>query len=309
MSVPSIVIEQVETEAKHERETKIKLWRPAAFLQDSPTDPPTPYAVIILNQPIENHHLFMQICKNASLIIAADGGLNRLRHLSLQHDINLIPHAVCGDMDSVQPEVLQHYSQLGTKIYKDPDQYCTDLTKCLRHLSSPEWKQYTFRHWDRYQTLASPDAEDAISRQSGVSLDATLDVLVLGSLGGRADQAFSLLHHLYAVDEDPQIQCGDVYLLTPESVVFLLRKGRNRIQTPVAPSLLGENVGIIPVAKAAVISTRGLEWDVREWETEFGKQLSTSNHVRSGEVEVTTSERVLFTVDLWSRDERDVVAR
>ena len=205
-------------------------------------------------------------------------------------------------MDSVHPDVLDHYSNLGTKVYKDPDQYSTDLTKCLRHLSSPEWKQYTFRHWDRYQNLGKQDKEDEVSKQSSVSLADTLDVLVVGSLGGRADQAFSLIHHLYAVDEDPQIQCGDVYLLTPESVIFLLRKGSNRILTPVAKSQLGENVGIIPVAKPAVISTQGLEWDVQEWRTEFGKQVSTSNHVRSENVEVTTTERVIFTVDLGCID-------
>ncbi|MCJ1390957.1 hypothetical protein MMC18_003818 [Xylographa bjoerkii] len=308
MSIP-LGAGEVESRTTHDENPKTKVWRPAAFLHANPPNPPPPYAIIILNQPIENRHLFVQICKNASLVIAADGGLNRLRHLSLQHDIGVIPHAVCGDMDSVHPDVLDHYSNLGTKVYKDPDQYSTDLTKCLRHLSSPEWKQYTFRHWDRYQTLARQDKEDEVSRQSGVSLDETLDVLVVGSLGGRADQAFSLIHHLYAVDEDPQIQCGDVYLLTPESVIFVLQKGRNRIHTPMALSQLGENVGIIPVAKPAVISTRGLEWDVQEWRTEFGKQVSTSNHIRSEDVEVTTTERVLFTVDIGSRDEADTVAR
>ncbi|MCJ1321576.1 hypothetical protein MMC15_006921 [Xylographa vitiligo] len=307
--------EGAEVKTTDDPKTMIKTWRPAAFLHADPANPPPPYAVIILNQPIDNPGLFVQICKNASLVVAADGGLNRLRHLSRQHDIALvrdvpicpptqplitkqIPHAVCGDMDSVHPDVLEHYSNLGTKVYRDPDQYSTDLTKCLRHLSSPEWKQYTFRHWDRYQTLARKAKQHEVSKQSSVSLDDTLDVLVVGSLGGRADQAFSLIHHLYAVDEDPQIQCGDVYLLTPESVIFLLRKGRNRIHTPVAKSQLGENVGIIPVSKPAVISTQGLEWDVQEWRTEFGKQVSTSNHVRREEVEVTTTERVLFTVDL-----------
>ncbi|MCJ1413850.1 hypothetical protein MMC32_000175 [Xylographa parallela] len=294
--------EEIDSKTTHDSENPMKIWRPAAFLHANLPDPPQPYAIILLNQPIENDRLFVQICKNASLVIAADGGLNRLRHLSLQYDIGIIPHAVCGDMDSVHPDVLDHYSNLGTKVYKDPDQYSTDLTKCLRHLSSPEWKQYTFRHWDRYQTLGKQDKEDEVSKQSSVSLADTLDVLVVGSLGGRADQAFSLIHHLYAVDEDPQIQCGDVYLLTPESVIFLLRKGSNRILTPVAKSQLGENVGIIPVAKPAVISTQGLEWDVQEWRTEFGKQVSTSNHVRSENVEVTTTERVIFTVDLGCID-------
>ena len=70
------------------------------------------------------------------------------------------------------------------------------------------------------------------------------------------------------------------------------------IRTPLGPGLLGENVGIIPVARPAVITTRGLEWDVEGWATEFGVQVSTSNHVRGGVVEVETTERVLFTVEL-----------
>ncbi|MCJ1282135.1 hypothetical protein MMC26_001458 [Xylographa opegraphella] len=298
MSIPG----NPDSHTSHGPESTTKIWRPATYLHADLSHPPPPYAVIILNQPIENPRLFVQVCAKASLVLAADGGLNRLRHLSLHHDIGIIPHAVCGDMDSVRADVLEHYSNLGTKVYKDPDQYSTDLTKCLRHLSSPEWKQYTFRHWERYRILSPQNRDAEVAHQSSLSLDATLDVLVVGSLGGRADQAFSFIHHLYAVHEDPLIRCGDVYLLAPESVMFLLREGRNRILTPVATSLLGENVGIIPVARPAVISTRGLEWDVQAWKTEFGGQVSTSNHVRSESVDVTTTERVLFTVELCCVD-------
>ncbi len=59
-----------------------------------------------------------------------------------------------------------------------------------------------------------------------------------------------------------------------------------------------ENVGIIPVRGPAVISTKGLEWDVKNWRTEVGGQISTSNHVRSEVVEIEVSEAVLFTVEL-----------
>lgn len=65
-----------------------------------------------------------------------------------------------------------------------------------------------------------------------------------------------------------------------------------------SPDLLTENVGIIPLGRPSVITTRGLEWDVTEWTTEFGGQISTSNHIRSGVIEVETSERVVFTVEL-----------
>lgn len=181
------------------------------------------------------------------------------------------PDIICGDLDSLHPAVEAHYQALGTRIIKDPDQYSTDFTKCLKHI----------RGLDLHPSIHHP-----------------LDVAVMGGLGGRADQAFSQIHHLYAASLDPALASGDVYLLTGESVVFLLRQGKNLIRTPLGPGLLAENVGIIPIARPAIITTRGLEWDVEDWPTEFGVQVSTSNHVKAEVVEVETTERVLFTVEV-----------
>ena len=89
-----------------------------------------------------------------------------------------------------------------------------------------------------------------------------------------------------------------MYLITPESIIFLLHKGLNKIHTPMGLYLLAENVGIIPIAKPSVITTQGFEWDVKDWSTEFGAQISTSNHIRNEFVQVETTERVLFTVEL-----------
>ena len=59
-------------------------------------------------------------------------------------------------------------------------------------------------------------------------------------------------------------------------------------------------VGILPLAGPAVISTEGLEWDVKDWETQFGGQVSTSNHVLPDTqvVTVQTDADVLFTIGL-----------
>lgn len=125
-----------------------------------------------------------------------------------------------------------------------------------------------------------------------------LDVAVFGSLGGRADQAFSQLHQLYLIASTKfPSGSGDVYLLTPESVIFVLEIGLNRIRTPVGITFFTENVGIIPIARPSVITTRGLEWDVTDWPTAFGTQMSTSNHIKADIVEVETTERVLFTLE------------
>lgn len=166
-----------------------------------------------------------------------------------------------------------HYQTLGTHIHHDADQNSTDLTKTLKHL----------------RTLPQPPR--------------ALDVLLLCPLSGRADHALSLLHHLYAATQNPALAAGDVYLLTGASVLFVLHRGRNAIRTPVGPGLLAESVGIVPLGRPAVLSTRGLEWDVSDWATEMGGRVSTSNRVREGVpvVEVETSERVVFTVEVAGR--------
>ena len=195
--------------------------------------------------------------------------------------------AICGDLDSLRPDVQQHYRDKGATISKDPDQYATDFTKCLKHLNS----------------IAEPSKK---RKATGSRLDTVVsfDVAVIGGLGGRADQAFSQLHHLYTASVGVGNRYKDVYLITPESIIFLLLEGLNIIRTPVESDLLGEAIGIIPIAKSSVITARGLEWDVEDWQTEFGTQISTSNHIRDSHVEVETSEKVLFTVEIARKPEQ-----
>ena len=168
------------------------------------------------------------------------------------------------------------------KIVKDPDQYSTDLTKCLKYMR---------------EKLAKTEDEQK-SSQSGV------DVAIFGSLGGRADQAFSQLHHLYTCSQDFPSIIRDLYLITAQSVMVLLEKGQNKIHIPVGPTQFTENVGIIPIGRPSIITTHGLEWDVTDWSTEFGTQMSTSNHIRAEIVEINTSERVLFTLEIAKKLER-----
>jgi len=68
---------------------------------------------------------------------------------------------------------------------------------------------------------------------------------------------------------------------------------------------LGRHIGILPVGEPARITTSGLEWDVQDWETSFGGQMSTSNLVREDVVRIETTGGVLFTIDLTSKDEDD----
>ena len=112
---------------------------------------------------------------------------------------------------------------------------------------------------------------------------------------------------------------GNLYLVSEESLTFILQPGSNVIHTPGVDrprppqhnqsspdgnDLLEENVGIIPLSGPARITTKGFEWDVENWPTEIGGQLSTSNHIRDDVVEVQTDVPVLFTVELAGRFKR-----
>ena len=131
---------------------------------------------------------------------------------------------------------------------------------------------------------------------------------------------------------------GNLYLISEESITFVLQEGKNIIHTPATNRpdtdvsldqgstatenqsplkrkrdqksgtemeyFFEENIGIIPLSASASITTKGFEWDVEDWHTEIGGQLSTSNHIRADKVEVSTSAAVLFTVELAQRLKR-----
>lgn len=216
------------------------------------------------------------------------------------------------------------------EIIHDPDQYSTDFTKCLKYLRANS--STILRSGTTNPDYLLPETALKTDAQSSPRLD----VLILGGLGGRVDQAFSQIHHLYTMsqnsgnDDSP----GELYLVSEESISFVLRKGRNVIKTPGTRRPLSsssdsahtstsdsnltntqsnpisdtgdvyyleENIGILPASGPAVISTNGLEWDVSDWRTEMGGQMSTSNHIRADVVTVESNEQVLFTAELAER--------
>ncbi|KAL6236772.1 hypothetical protein BDW75DRAFT_206034 [Aspergillus navahoensis] len=274
-------------------------WDPTQFFREDET-PRQPFGLLVLNQPL--NEIALAILRKHSLItVCADGGANRFFEWAKSKGAegDDLPTTIVGDMDSARPEIRTHYASLGVNIVQDPDQYTTDFTKSLRYIREHE--------------------RDILS-SSGYSSDGNLTILILGGLGGRVDQAFSQIHHLYMMNQSQAKVNGDLYLISEESITFVLQPGKNTIHVPRTnrprsvdehPSLpsqspdeehgghlLEENVGIIPVSGPARITTSGFEWDVQDWKTEIGGQLSTSNHIRAETVSVQTNVPVLFTVEL-----------
>ncbi|KAL9114399.1 MAG: hypothetical protein Q9227_001480 [Pyrenula ochraceoflavens] len=260
------------------------------------------YALIILDVPI-NEPAYDAVSTDASMILCADGAANRLYDLSQKrNDPDILPTAVIGDLDSIFPNVRSHYASLHppVPIHEDPDQYSTDFTKCLKYLRSSH--------------LALPNNSHSNSS------DPPISVLALGGLSGRVDQGLSQLHHLFLAPSDPSLlhPNAQIFLLSDQSLTFPLHVGKNTIIVASSSpenynnddeeDLLGEHVGIIPLDGPTTITTEGLEWDVQDWPTRMGGQVSTSNRLRKGSgggkegrVMVQTDRQVLFTIELAER--------
>ncbi|KAI1497751.1 thiamine pyrophosphokinase [Biscogniauxia marginata] len=251
------------------------------------------FALIILNQPIRDEALLRDLWGVAETRVAADGGANQI------HDLNMgcvardevAPQGfqgyftnldtIIGDLDSLSIDARHFFSTNypECRIIHDQDQFSTDFTKAVRHVR----REFPGR-----------------------------DIVCMGGLGGRVDQGLSQLHHLYMFQSSPTYADGRMYFVSGESLTFLLKGGgwhHIRVRDPCvnisnSHRMTGEPfakyVGILPVKEPSVITTRGLEWDVENWPTEFGGQISTSNHVRpeTEVVEVETTNDVLFTIAL-----------
>ncbi|KAI0880598.1 thiamine pyrophosphokinase [Annulohypoxylon maeteangense] len=249
------------------------------------------FALVILNQPIIDECLFKDIWSIAKTCVAADGGANHVYDLnrkSLTKEgqnpssagdyVNL--NTIIGDLDSLSDEAKTFFTTkpANCTIIHDPDQYSTDFTKAVR--------------------LVRKDFPGK-------------DIVCMGGLGGRVDQGLSQIHHLYLFQTSPTYADGKMFLLSGESLSFLLKAGKHCIHVR-EPNIAVTNfarmsgdpfakyVGIIPVKEPSVITTKGLEWDVEDWPTEFGGQMSTSNHVlpETEVVEIKTTKDVLFTIAL-----------
>ncbi|KAM3127025.1 hypothetical protein pb186bvf_020869 [Paramecium bursaria] len=84
------------------------------------------YILIILNTQA-NTILLQQVLQDAFHVICADGGANQL----YDSNIGTIPQMIIGDLDSIRPDVVVHYRNLGVQIVQVEDQDHTDLEKAL----------------------------------------------------------------------------------------------------------------------------------------------------------------------------------
>ena len=269
-------------------------WYPADLFSDNQKTH-RDLALIVLNQPLELQISFYQrIWKNAIYHVGADGGANHVYDLDHSPKGSFLSlDTVIGDLDSVRPEVEAYWRGSGSEVIHDKDEYSTDFMKATKYLR-------TFEVGNVARYVPSIEAPKRARLEAVKNGPRIKDIVAIGGLGGRVDQGISTLHHLYAFQNEGGYEAGRIFLLSSESITFVLKAGKHKVKVRQSyqEMSLGKHIGIIPLKEPSIITTKGLEWDVTDWYTEIGGQISTSNHVREDWVTIETSKDVLFTIDL-----------
>jgi thiamine pyrophosphokinase len=83
-------------------------------------------SVIFLNGRLPATKIIKKFIDRNTLIIAADGGANQVKDLKMKADF------IIGDMDSINKNSLQYFTQKKTSFVKVDDQESTDFEKSLK---------------------------------------------------------------------------------------------------------------------------------------------------------------------------------
>ena len=198
-----------------------------------------------------------------SLAVCADGGANIL----FDSGLDVTPHTICGDLDSIRPAVLQHYQGRGCRVVQEADQDSTDFDKTVR------------------EVLAM--------RQRGV---ARFDsIYAANALGGRFDQTLGNVQTLMLLQSE--LEGTPLYLLSEDSIVCLLPAGESELA--VDSGMERGECGLVPIGEpCSRCSTSGLRWNLSGQTMRFGALVSTSNQLLPDRpsVHVTASSPLLWTM-------------
>ncbi len=209
-------------------------------------------ALVITNGILEDVTAWQSEIAQAGLVVAADGGARHARSLGL------VPGVVVGDGDSLDAETARWLAERGTTVVRHPaakDE--TDLELALLH---------------------------AVEAGAG-------EILVLGALGGRPDQAVANIHLL----AHPALAGRRVRLLGAGYEALLLRGGEEA-EVNGQP---GDTISLLPLsAEARGIRTAGLRWALDRGTLRFGPARGVSNEMTAATARVGLEEGLLLLVHL-----------
>jgi len=204
--------------------------------------------VIIANGQLPDEEQARELVHMADLLICADGGAAHALRLGLR------PHLVIGDMDSLTPAQLDALRDTGAHL-----------------IAHPASKDET-------------DLELALLRAVEQGAE---EILILGALGGRADQTLANVLLL------ARPELGETYtrIIAGKEELFLIN-GEGYIK-----GQPGDTVSLLPLAgDAKGITTEGLEYALHEGTLRFGLARGVSNVLTAPRAHVQVREGLLLCV-------------
>ncbi|CAH0057448.1 unnamed protein product [Clonostachys solani] len=237
----------------------------------------TKFAMVVLNQPISWNRILDWLWKNAFIRVAADGGANRLHESflstgspNLDHDKQVRLDAIIGDLDSLSVPVKNYFTALTlpTQIISVPGQDSWDFEKVLSWLRS--------------------------------NCGQNIDTMIIGDLGGRMDHGLRQIHNLILATPGNDYSGGRSFLVSRESLTFILKAGRHSISIKEhSPLMFGDHIGIMPAGIPSTVTTKGLEADVQNVELGLGERVILDRiSPTTSEIEIVTTCSLVFTIEL-----------
>lgn len=205
-------------------------------------------AIIFVNGELHDYDALAQLIQPDDYLIAADGGV---KHCLAIH---LTPHALIGDLDSVDPATVASLQQQGVTIERHPpDKNQTDLELALDH------------------ALAVNHAS-TVNRSSAVANRRTLqEIILVGGLGGRLDQML-----------------GNVLILAqrewPLPLILIADNLRAQVVFPGMPltlaATIGDTVSALPLSDQVTgITYTGMRYPLENHSLALGSTRGMSNEV------------------------------
>lgn len=252
-------------------------------------------SLLILNTLLDDIDL-RQLWERSHLHVCADGGANRLYDYFDDDERRLyVPDYIVGDLDSLRPEVRRYYAQLETRVLVQLSQYSSDFMKAV--------KIAVIHHSDVRDQLKLPmdDCDGLSDVLSLVSRMVPSTIYIAGGMDGRFDQTFQLINQLHGLRHQyPHLH---IYLVSSADVVFLVPKGTTYVSYR---SRQGFNdfdpvpkCGLLPFRGEVTLNTQGLLYDVENWVSMVGGDVSSSNGVvgTTGFI-VESSDDIIMNVEV-----------
>lgn len=186
------------------------------------------------------------------LIIAVDKGLESL------YKLNIIPHHIVGDLDSVSREILEHYKK---------------VSNIEIHKYNPE-KDYT---------------DTDIALKLAIALNVS-SITIIGATGTRIDHILANIHILtYALDN--QIPC---YILDTNNKIYLTDNSiilnKNEIYS--------KYISLIPLTTSVEgLTLKGFKYPLENYCLTIGKSLGISNEIIENTATISLKYGILILIE------------